>query len=101
MNGLPDEYTPDRFMDRYSQDIELVNNNGLLLLDLCKQTAVRILNGRAGDDRGMGKFTFVGSRGSSDYDYDYVLTMYWRHKIFLTMLVNLKCMTQTYCTTIV
>ena len=68
-NVLPDEYTPDRFMDRYSQDIGHVNNNGLLLLDLCKQTGVRILNGRAGDDRGIGKFTFVGSRGSSVVDY--------------------------------
>ena len=29
----------------------------------------RILNGRAGDDRGIGKFTFVGSRGSSVVDY--------------------------------
>ena len=29
MNVLPDEYTPDRFMDRYSQDIGHVNNNGL------------------------------------------------------------------------
>ena len=69
MNVLPDEYTPDRFMDRYSQDIGRVNNNGLLLLDLCKQTEVRILNGRAGGDRGIGKFTFVGSRGSSVVDY--------------------------------
>ena len=51
MNALPDEYTPDRFMDRYSQDIGHVNNNGLLLLDLCKQTGFRILNGRAGDGR--------------------------------------------------
>ena len=68
MNVLPDEYTPDRFMDRYSQD-RGVNNSGLLLLDLCKQTGVRILNGRAGDDRGIGKFTFVGSRGSSVVDY--------------------------------
>ena len=69
MNVLPDEYTPDRFMDRYSQDIGHVNNNGLLLLDLCKQTGVRIMNGRVGADRGVGKFTFVGSRGSSLVDY--------------------------------
>ena len=68
MNVLPDEYTPDRFMDRYSQDIGHVNNNGLLLLDLCKQTGVRIMNGRVGADRGVGKFTFVGSRGSSLVD---------------------------------
>lgn len=69
MSVLPDEYTPDRYMNRYSQDIGHANNNGLLLLDLCKQTGVRILNGRVGDDRGVGKFTFVGSRGSSVVDY--------------------------------
>ena len=48
MNVLPDEYTPDQFMNRYSQYIGHVNNNGLLLRDLCQQTGVRILNGRAG-----------------------------------------------------
>ena len=69
MNVLPDEYTPDQFMNRCSQDIGHVNNNGLLLLDLCKQTGVRILNGRVGDDKGVGKFTFVGSRGCSVVDY--------------------------------
>ena len=69
MNVLPDEYTPDQFMNRYSQDIGHVNNNGLLLLDLCQQTGVRILNGRVGDDRGVGKFTFVGNRGCSVVDY--------------------------------
>lgn len=69
MNVLPDEYIPDRFMDRYSQDIGHINNNGLLLLDLCKQTGIRILNGRVGADSGVGKFTFIGSRGSSLVDY--------------------------------
>ena len=69
MNVLPDEYTPDQFMNRCSQDIGHVNNNGLLLLDLSKQTGVRILNVRVGDDKGVGKFTFVGSRGCSVVDY--------------------------------
>ena len=69
VNFLPDEYTPDQFMSRYSEDIGHVNDNGLLLLDLCKQTGFRILNGRVGEDKGVGKFTFVGSRGSSVVDY--------------------------------
>ena len=46
-----------------------MNNNGLLLLDLCKQTGLRIMNGRVGDDYGVGRYTFVGSRGSSVVDY--------------------------------
>ena len=69
MSVLPDDYMPDRYMSRYSQDKGHVNNNGLLLLDFCKQTGVRIMNGRVGSDRGVGKYTFVGSRGSSVVDY--------------------------------
>ena len=69
MSVLPDDYVPDRYMSRYSQDKGHVNNNGLLLLDFCKQTGVRIMNGRVGSHRGVGKYTFVGSRGSSVVDY--------------------------------
>ena len=66
---LPDEYSPDGYMHRYSEDIGHVNNNGLLLLELCKQTGVRIMNERVGNDSGIGRYTFVGHRGSSVVDY--------------------------------
>ena len=66
---LPDEYVPDSYLQRFSEDIGHTNSNGLLLLDFCKQTGLRIMNGRTGDDYGVGKFTFVGSRGSSVVDY--------------------------------
>lgn len=69
MSVLPDEYISDNFLSRYSQDKGHVNNNGLLLLDFCKQTGVRIMNGRVGKDNGIGKYTFIGSRGSSVIDY--------------------------------
>ena len=69
MNVLPEDYTPDQYMHRYSQDEGHTNNNGLLLLDFCKQTGVRILNGRVGNDKGIGRYTFVGNRGSSVVDY--------------------------------
>ena len=64
--------------DEYDNDIELivrkskdtrVTEYGRKLLDLCKTTGVRILNGRVGDDTGVGKFTFHCSRGSSLVDY--------------------------------
>lgn len=61
MSVLPDEYISDNFLSRYSQDKGHVNNNGMLLLDFCKQTGVRIMNGRVGKDNGIGKCTFVGS----------------------------------------
>ena len=45
MDVLPDEYTPDNFTHRYSEDQGRLNNNGLLLLEFCKQTGLRIMNG--------------------------------------------------------
>lgn len=69
MSVLPDDYTPDMQLPRFSEDKGQVNNNGLLLLDMCKQTGLRIMNGRVGGDTGIGHYTFVGSRGSSVVDY--------------------------------
>ena len=45
------------------------NSNGTILLDFCKQTGFRIMNGRVGNDYGIGRYTFVGHRGSSVVDY--------------------------------
>ena len=56
-------------MHRYSEDVGHVNNNGLLLLEFCKQTGLRIMNGRVGNDSGIGRYTFVGHRGCSVVDY--------------------------------
>ena len=56
-------------MHRWSEAVGHVNNNGLLLLDFCKQTGLRIMNGRVGQDREIGCYTFVGNRGSSLVDY--------------------------------
>ena len=66
---LPDEYIPDKYLPRFSEDRGLINNNGLLLLEFCEQTGLRIMNGRVDEDKGVGRYTFVGSRGSSVVDY--------------------------------
>ena len=42
---------------------------GSELLDFCKQTGVRILNGRAGVDVDIGKCTYVSGAGRSLVDY--------------------------------
>ena len=66
---LPDDYISDVDLSRVSQDKGTLNNNGTLLLDFCKQTGLRLLNGRVGMDKSIGKVTFVGNRGSSVVDY--------------------------------
>jgi len=53
------------FIQRCSLDNGRVD--GVMLLDLCKQTGLRILNGRCDNDNY--NYTHVGSRGSSAVDY--------------------------------
>ena len=65
---LPDDYSSDTCIPRCSQDKGHINNNGLLLLDLRKQTGFRMPNGRFANDC-QGKYTFVGRSGSSLVDY--------------------------------
>ena len=65
---MPDGYIIDTCIERCSQDEGHTNTNGLMLLDICKQTGMRILNGRFDNDK-QGKYTFVGRSGSSLVDY--------------------------------
>lgn len=62
MDVLPSEYCMDVNTNRQSQD-RCTNDNGNRLLELCKQTGLRIMNGRVCNDRDIGRYTFVGSRG--------------------------------------
>ena len=66
---LPDDNVSDTQMPRYSQDEGHINSNGHLLFDFCIRTGLRIMNGRVGNNEGVGKYTFVGSRGSSLVDH--------------------------------
>lgn len=65
---LPDDYETDAALARFSQD-KNVNSNGRKLLEFCKLNGLRICNGRFGQDRGVGKYTYVGSTGSCVVDY--------------------------------
>ena len=65
---LPDDYQPDRPMPRKSQDT-VTNQNGNLLLDFCKESGFKILNGRVGQDGKLGKYTYVSTTGCSVVDY--------------------------------
>jgi hypothetical protein len=59
---LPDDYVEDSYLPRKSLDKGRVNSNGIQLLDICKQSGMRILNGRLYDDK-IGNFTYVGKTG--------------------------------------
>ena len=67
---LPDDYVLDEeILPRVSQDKNGFNSNGQQLLDFCKQTSLRIANGRSGADRLIGNFTCTTSRGQSVVDH--------------------------------
>ena len=72
---LPDDYILDEYLPRSSQDKNM-NSNGPLLLEFCKQTNMRILNGRTGSDKGIGKFTCHTRRVKA------LWIMYWPVQIF-------------------
>lgn len=55
-------------MPRATQDTGF-NANGQSLLDFCRTTGLRVVNGRIAEDAGVGKCTYVGARGSSLIDY--------------------------------
>ena len=65
---LPDDYVEDIFLCRVSQD-KVTNEYGNYLLNLCKASGLRIMNGRIGSDDGLGKFTCVTENGCSVVDY--------------------------------
>ena len=66
--ALPDDYIVDNSVPRSSKDSKS-NSNGNLLIDFCRQTGLRIANGRVGSDAYTGECTYVGSSGTSLVDY--------------------------------
>ena len=56
-------------LDRFSKDARPVNNNGRQLLDICKTSGLVIVNGRLGNDKGIGRATRVMGNHSSVVDY--------------------------------
>lgn len=63
---LPDDYVEDVPMARWSEDTG-TNQYGPFLLDFCKQSGLRIVNGRFGQE--SGKYTYLTDRGKSVIDY--------------------------------
>ena len=49
--------------------LKISNENGTYLIDFCKLTGMRIMNGRVGEDAVVGKYTCVKENGCSVVDY--------------------------------
>ena len=65
---LPDVYLVDTPLGRVSED-KGFNRYRSQMLDFCKETGLRIVNGRVVNDIGIGKYTYVGSTGKCVDDY--------------------------------
>ena len=69
---------------RSSQDKGGLSGHGKEILELCKAINLKIVNGKAFQDKNIGKFTFHESRGSSVVDYFFT-------KAEVHLLLMLKC----------
>ena len=67
--GMNENLRDNEIPLRKSRDCLILDNYGLRLLDLCKPTDLLIANGRLGNDKDIGEFTCVTSRGRSVVDY--------------------------------
>lgn len=68
----PDPYTPyfDNHDIKHRKNMDTkVNNNGRKLLQLCKMSDIKIVNGRMGRDKHIGQYTCHKINGSSTIDY--------------------------------
>ena len=71
----------DNVAPRHSCDA-VINVSGKELLHFCKSYNFIIINGRFGDDKGIGKFTFLNQNGCSVIDY-YIVS-----KSFMNLVEN-------------
>ena len=48
---------------------KVTNSSGNKLLDICRNSNLKIVNGRLGDDAGIGSYSNISARGNSIIDY--------------------------------
>ena len=91
---LPSDYIPDYHLARYSED-NVLNGYERNVLNLCKGSKLRIVNGRVGLDKGIEKYTCFTKRGNSVVDY--VLASSWFLKSFYLFEVGALSEVSDYC----
>lgn len=62
-------YVEREYNDERTSKDKIVNARGRKILDFCSTSGMYIANGRLGEDKNLGEFTCVTSRGSSVVDY--------------------------------
>ena len=83
-------------LTRHSQD-KVVNGNGIELLRCCKIADLKILNGRFGQDSGVGSFTCSNANGSSVVDYAVASTSLLPDVTNFRVDVQDKCLSDIHC----
>lgn len=68
-NKILSDMQKSGILTRHSEDRDKANKYGLQLLDLCKSSNLFIMNGRIGQDKGIGKYTRIDTTGNSLVDY--------------------------------
>ena len=68
VQSASDDFENEQFMERISKDTT-VNSFGNRLLHICKETGLRIVNGRLHNDERIGNYTCYNNKGSSVVDY--------------------------------
>ena len=74
-----------------------MNNNGRKLIELCKISDLKIVNGRVGRDKHIGNYTCYTSRGKSTIDYALVsMDIFSAIDDFYIDVLD-KCMSDVHC----
>ena len=74
-----------------------MNRNGKKLIDFCKMSDMKILNGRIGKDKSLGNFTCYTTRGSSTIDYVIASTeLFPKFSDFYIDILD-SCMSDVHC----
>ena len=83
-------------LHRNTMDKE-INKNGKKLIEMCKMSNLKILNGRMGRDRVIGNYTCCTSRGKSVIDYVIASVSFFERCSDFYVDVLDKCMSDVHC----
>ena len=82
--------------DRINKD-QHVNNNGKKLIELCKMSNLKIINGRIGKDKLMGSYTCHTNNGKSTIDYAIASMKMFPNIVDFYVDILDTCMSDVHC----